>query len=355
MTQALVDSPLRAFARSYGLRAVDDAPFVPLPLADQSPDDEEAELKARTRQLSYEMPLAEWRAVDCAGEPFEAPRRFIDGSVFSRTVAVFTVDGRRRPAILACVGALALEMAGARLSRPAGSLRLETTLCLLSNGVPPEDLRALSAGLEAIGVRLVASETTDLSADFDRLRHRTHHLAQQRMEEAERDVLFDQPDVPAVVDGLLERRLATVASQGMPAYGVVKRHHKQYLPASHINFLYDLQPGQRTPAFLLETEHAVLVSWYLRLGASEAGAPGAGIVRITAPQEYLEQRFPAPADRWAQVSAVSAWLRGLRHREASYGRAAVSLEPIVRVEDELHVLLPSVEQQAARLHRALGV
>jgi hypothetical protein len=355
MTQTLVDSPLRAFARSYGLRAIDDAPFVPLPLADQSPDDEEAELKARTRQLSYEMSLAEWRAIDCAGEPVEPPRRFIDGSVFSRTVAVFTVAGRRRPAILACVGALALEMDGRALSRPAGSVRIETVLCLLSNGLPPQDLRALSEGLEAIGVRLVASETADLSADFDRLRHRTHHLAQQRMEEAERAVLFDEPDAPAAVDGLLERRLTTVASQGLAAYGVVKRHHKQYLPGSHINFLYDLQPGQRTPAFLLETEHAALVSWYLRLGSNDVAAPGAGIVRITAPQEYIEQRFPRPAERWAQLSAVSAWLRGLRHRESSYARAAVSLEPIVRVEDELHVLLPSVEQQAARLHRALGV
>jgi len=45
----------------------------------------------------------------------------------------------------------------------------------------------------------------------------------------------------------------------------------------------------------------------------------------------------------------------LRCREGSYPRAGVSLEPIVRVEDELHALLPDIRQVAARLQRALGI
>ncbi len=355
MSEVATASPLRSLARTYHVRPMDDAPFSPLPLADQALDEDEAALKARLRQLSYEVPAGEWRPLICGGEPSEPPQRFIDGSVFSRTVAAFTVDGRRRPAVLACVGALALHLEGRQLVRPPDALRLETVLCLLTNGIPPDDLRALSDGLAALGIGLVASETAEPTADFEVLRRRCWDLAKQRMEDAERAVLLDSPAVPALVDGLLERRLVTVASQEMPVIGMVKRQMRRYLPESHLNLLYELRPGERTPAFLLETEHATIVSWYLRLSASDTLSPGYGIVRLTAPQEYLERIFPRPAERSAEMSALSRWLRELRHREASYPRAGISLEPIVRVEDELHALLPAVAQEAARLHRALGV
>ncbi len=348
-------SPLGALARTYRIRAIDDAPYTPLPLAEQTIDEDEAALKIKLRQLSYELPAGKWQPIVCEGEPSYPPHRFIDGSVFSRTIAVLIVAGQRRPAVLACIGALSLQLEGRRLVRSPGSLRMETVLCLLSNGMPREDMQTLSEGLAKLGVRLVASETTDLTADFDVLRRRCWDLAKQQMEDAERAVLLDSPELPALVDGLLERRLVTVASQGMPVVGMVKRQMRRYLPESHLNLLYDLHPGQRTPAFLLDTEHASIVSWYLRLSAPESLAPGYGIVRLTAPQQYLEERFPHPAERWAEISAVSGWLRSLRHRESSYERAGISIEPIVRVEDELHALLPTVGQEASKLHRALGV
>ena len=346
---------LRELARRYDARPLNDRPYEPLPLADQALEQDEEALKARLRRLSYELPASEWRPIPCGGEPLDSPRRFIDGSVFSRSVAAFSVEGRRRPAVLACLGALALHLEGGRLVRPPGCFRLRTVLCLLSNGMPQEDLRRLAEGLAALDIELVVSETAKLDADFEVLRRRTWDLAKERMEEAEKEVLFAAPDVPAVVDGLLERRLVTVASQGMPAVGVVKRQMRRYLPDSHLNLLYDLAAGQRTPAFLLETEHATVVSWYLRLSAADGLSPGYGIVRLAVSQDYLERRFPATEDRWAQLSALSDWLRALRCREGSYPRAGVSLEPIVRVEDELHALLPDIRQVAARLQRALGI
>jgi hypothetical protein len=346
---------LKQLARRYDARPLDDRPYEPLPLADQALEQDEEALKARLRQLSYEMPASEWRPISCDGDPVDAPQRFIDGSVFSRSVAVFSVEGRRRPAILACLGALALHLEAGRLQRPPDGVRLRTALCLLSNGMAQEDLRRMDDGLAPLGIELVVSETAELAADFEVLRRRTWDLAKQRMEEAEKEVLFAASDVPAVVDGLLERRLVTVASQAMPAVGVVKRQMRRYLPDSHLNLLYDLAPGHRTPAFLLETEHATVVSWYLRLSAADGLSPGYGIVRLAVPQGYLERRFPSPPERWAQLSALSAWLRGLRCREGSYPRAGISLEPIVRVEDELHALLPDIRQVAARLQRALGI
>ena len=346
---------LRRIAREYGVRPVDDAPFAPLPLADQALDADEEALKAKMSQLSYEVAAGEWRPIISGGEPVEAPRRFIDGSIFSRTVAVFTVEGMRRPCILACVGALALELDGRNLRRTPESMRVETVVCLLSNGMPDEHLRALGEALSQMGVELVASETAEVSADFEVLRHRCWDLAKGRMEEAERAVLLDRPDVPALVDGLLERRLITVESQEMPAIGMVKRPGKQYLPASHLNLVYGLRPAERTPAFLLETKHAAVVSWYLRLSDAAMASPSYGIVRLSAPREYLERRFPRAEERSQQISAVSRFLYDLRHRQGSYARAGISLEPIVRVEDELHAVLPQISQQVARFHRALGL
>lgn len=355
MRQATSDSPLRSIAREYAVRPVDDAPFGPLPLAEQTLDEDEEALKARMKQLSYEVPAADWTPVASVGDPAGPPRRFIDGSVFSRTVAVFNVDGARRPCVLASVGAMALELEGKTLVRRAESLRVETVLCILSNGMPNEHLRLLDDGLARIGVRLVASETAELSADFEVLRRRCWDLAKDRMEDAERNILLSDRDVPALVDGLLERRLTTVESQDMPAVGMVKRPGRQYLPGSHLNLMYGLQSAQRTPAFILETKHASVVSWYLRLSDAGMASPSYGIVRLTVPQEYLEGRFPSASDRSNEISAISRYLYDLRHRQSSYPRAGISLEPIVRVEDELHAVLPDIRQQIGRLHRAMGL
>lgn len=346
---------LREWAIAYRVRALDDAPVAALPLADLSSWEDEDEVATRIQRLAYERSPDEWRAIPCEGRPTEPPTRFIDGSVFSRTVAAVVVDGRPRPAVLACVGALALELEGCRLVRPAESVRVETVLCLLSNGISPEGLTHLADGLSGLGFDLVTSHTSELAADFDTLRRRTWDLAKRRMEDAERSVLFDEPGTPTVIDGLLERRLVTATSQRMPAIGLVKRQVRHYLPESHLPLIYDLFPGERTPAFLLETEHASIISWYLRIADSGVAAPGYGVVRVAVPRQYLEERFPDHGARSTQMSALSAYLRGFRHREYSYVRVGVSLEPIVRVEDELRALLPDIRAAAARLHRALGL
>jgi hypothetical protein len=346
---------LRSIAKTYRIRAVNDAPFGSVPFMGQSSAEDEEDPKARARQLSYETPASEWQSLPCQGDPTYPLRRFIDGSLFSRTVATFSVGGRRHPAVLACVGALALQLEGRRLVRSPNSLHVETVLSLLSNGIKHDDLLMLADGLKTLNVRLVTLETTEMTADIEVLRKRCWDLAKQQMEEAERSILLAQPNVPALVDGLLERRLTTVESHGIPAIGMVKRQMRQYLPSAHIGFLYNLKPCERTPAFIVETKHASIVSWYMRLSGDETHSPSYGVVRLTATQEYLERRFPRRAERWAEISAISHWIYTLRHREGSYPRVGISLEPIVRVEDELHALLPSIDQQVVRVHRALGL
>ena len=134
---------------------------------------------------------------------------------------------------------------------------------------------------------------------------------------------------------------------------MVKQVLRHYLPAPLTSLLYELAPGERTPAFLLETQNAQLISWYLRLGEGPMMGPGQGIVRLSIPLEYLEREFPTPGERTRELSGVSSWLRQIRCREDSYPRAAVSLEPIVRAEEQLHTLVPPLEQRAASLRRIL--
>jgi hypothetical protein len=225
---------------------------------------------------------------------------------------------------------------------------------MFANQVPVTDLDALQAGLGRLGVGLVAPVTKDLAADFEVLRRRTWDLAKRCMEDAEREVLVKDPSVPCLVDGLLERRVTTIASQAIPAYGMVKRQLYPLLPPRLACLIQRLAPGQRTPAFVVDTEHASIVTWYFRLSDPGRAVPTAGIIRVSATRAYMEKAFPDPATRTAEISAVSAWLRTLRCRQASYKRAAVSVEPIVRLEDQLHSLLPSLPQLTARLHRAFG-
>jgi len=338
-------------AHRYGVQAVDDAPFGAQPLERHGAEEESAEQLAN---LAWERPPYEWGPIATGGSPVRPPCRFVDGSVNGRTVMTLTVSNRMRPALLAVVGAMALDLDGRELRRMPGSLRTESMLCLFANQLPATDLDALEQGLASMGVNLVAPTKTDLSADFEVLRRRTWDLAKRCMEDAERDVLVKDPTVPCLLDGLLERRVTTVASQAIPAFGMVKRQLNPLLPERLDQLVYRLAPGERTPAFVVDTEHASIVTWYLRLADPGRASPTAGIVRLSATRAYLEGTFPDPVGRADEISAVSAWLRSLRCRQASYKRAAVSVEPIVRLEDQLHCLLPSLSKLTARLHRALG-
>ena len=125
-----------------------------------------------------------------------------------------------------------------------------------------------------------------------------------------------------------------------------------YLPAGLQEMVYALKAGERTPAFVLRTvQHVDLVNTYVRL-SSEAGiSPSYGIVRVTAPLAYVESAHGS--DVAAYLSGLAAYLYRLRHRDTAYSRAGISVEPIVRVEDHLHAILPDLDALLPKLHRML--
>jgi hypothetical protein len=125
-----------------------------------------------------------------------------------------------------------------------------------------------------------------------------------------------------VIDGPLRGR------QHLPrALGYIKSHRTTYLPPELNAMVGTLEPGQRTPVFLMGTSwdrH----SWYLRLPGTP-GAPWAGIVRV-------ECAADLPKDEVIRLAGQSQACLG-RFASADYkdSRAPQNLYPIGGLEREL--------------------
>ena len=171
----------------------------------------------------------------------------------------------------------------------------------------------------------------------------------EAMEEAERDVMLADFAKPTLMDGLLERRLATAPSHNVPVIGLVKRQMTTYLPPGCRRWS-TAEAGRAHAGFRARDGAARdLVNIYVRLSSRGGTSPSYGIVRVTAPLAYVESAHAR--DMPAYLSGLAAYLYRLRHRDLAYSRAGISVEPIVRVEDHLHAILPDLDALIPRLHR----
>ena len=337
-----------ALFERYGPTPLNDVAVPPFPALEA---DAEEDSDAPGRDFDLEVPQHLWRPI-APGPPTEdVPERFVDGSIQSRTVASITVGFRRRPLIAATISAACLERDGRSLRRGSGTQTLKV-LCLNSNGLEEADLVAARETLASLDVALQTGET-EAAGDFDAMRRATRALAMTALEAAERDVMLTEAERPTLVDGLLERRLAG-QRHDLPVTGLVKRQIATYLPPGLQELAYGLQPGERTPAFVLETvQHVPIINTYLRLSSPPGASPSYGLVRLTAPLEYVEKHHPG-AGLGRYLSGLASFLFSLRQRDYAYARAGISIEPIVRVEEHLHAILPDIDVLVQRLHRLLA-
>lgn len=334
---------------AYHPAPLNDAGAPPFPALEADEEDEQQ----ASAELDVELPIAEWRAIPPAAPTADAPVRFVDGSIATRTVGALVVDYRRRPLIAAVVSAAALEMDGRSLRRGAGACTSKL-LCLFSDGIDRDAIAEAAHALASVGVQLRERTATSVPPDFDSMRRAARSLAMEAMEQHERQVLFADVRKPTLVDGLLERRLAAAPSHDVPATGLVKRQMATYLPPALQELAYALTPGERTPAFVLRTvQHVDLLNTYVRLSSQAGASPSYGIVRITAPLAYVQRAHPGD-QMPAYLSGLASHLYALRHRDYGYSRAGISVEPIVRVEDHLHAILPQIESLIPKLHRMLA-
>lgn len=336
----------RTLFRDYAPIPLNDASVPPFPGRNAEADDHED--TARTGiDLDFERPQTQWAPIAAGPPPDDAPVRFVDGSIKSKTAGAIMVDGRLRPLIAATVSAAALVMEGRTLRR-GDSGRTVRLLCVHSNGIDADALAEAKAALTELHIELKLSEA-ESATDFDTMRRTTRGIAMERMEAEETAVMLESPHTPTLMDGLLERRLRT-HDQDVPIIGLVKRQMTTYLPDAQQAMVYRLKPGERTPGFVLETpQHVPIVNFYMRLSSQRGMAPSYGVVRVTAPLEYVVKRHRSDCE--AYLSGLAGYLYALRCRDDGYSRAGISIEPIVRVEDHLHAILPDLESMIPRLHR----
>jgi hypothetical protein len=144
-----------------------------------------------------------------------------------------------------------------------------------------------------------------------------------------------------VVDGPLRGR------QHLPRIlGYIKSHRSSYLPPELNALVGTLEPGQRTPVFLMGTSwdrH----SWYLRLPRT-GGPPWAGVVRVECPADLTI----ADAAGLADLSQVC--LRRFASTRYKDPRAPQNLYPISGLERELRRRLGDPRLLYRALRRSAG-
>lgn len=352
-------SALTAVFAKYKARLLNDYPFLPVFPGDEVEDDEVAPEEGEVER-DYELPLEQWRALPALEPGTDRPTRFIDGTIVARTVGALTdPQGRQRPMLMSVIGAAALELEDRTLVRREQDFEMETTLAMIAKGLKQDDLDEMDRGLQALGLRFLQLPARTLSTDFELARTHTFDGAREEMLQVERRLLLSKLDRPTIVDGLLEDRLEGLDSWDIPVTGVVKRllRIRHHLHQAGINLVYTLKPGERTPAIVLQTHprpyvFKPVVSWFLRLTGGGDIAPSWGVVRVAMPQEYFVNSLKGDFEA---LSRLSGWLYALRCRDRSYQRMPVSLEPIVRVEEHLQALRPSLEAAIGRFAATAGL
>ncbi len=338
----------RPLFAAYAPSPLNDASVPPFPGHEA---DDEDDTPRDGLELDYECPQHEWGPIPPADPTPDVPIRFVDGSIKSKTVGSLLVDYRRRPIIAAAVSAAALGIDG-RLTKRGVGAQTRKVICLYSDGIDREYIEEAFHRLREIGVDLLERPLGSVHGDFDTMRRGTRSLAMEAMEEAERAVMLADFTTPTLMDGLLERRLATAPTHNVPVIGLVKRQMTTYLPPGLQELTYTLKPGERTPAFILRTvQHVDLVNTYVRLSAQPGTSPSYGIVRVTVPLDYIQHAHAA--DMPAYLSGLAGYLYRLRCRDEGYTRSGISVEPIVRCEDHLHAILPNLDTLIPKLHRML--
>jgi hypothetical protein len=179
--------------------------------------------------------------------------------------------------------------------------------------------------------RVTAGEVPQLSAAVQPplTRLETEVAGQARAE-------VDDPGDLLVLDGPLRGR------NNLPrTIGLVKTHHKRYLPPELTAVVTALAPGQRCPVFRLGTSWDCY-TWYVRLPGG-SGAPWSGLVRVECSPDLVVSQAVALAD----LSVVT--LPRFAATPYKDPRAPQNLVPIAGLEHRLRALLGD----ARLLHRTL--
>lgn len=163
-----------------------------------------------------------------------------------------------------------------------------------------------------------------------------------------------------VTDVMLERERELVCQLGSSIYadgryvdhmpgrveqlviGIIKSMRRRYLDISRQQILYNLKVGERTPAFETESQNFKIISFYARISSERGGATN-GLVRVELDKAHFEIY---KQKKWSLLDAITAHITQLKTKDATYARAAVTLEPIQVIEQRMQRLFHSTERVA---------
>lgn len=343
------------FLQTNGARRIRAYPSLPFLLDDgramDDPDEEE--------RLMYDIECAadEWspRNVNQADVPRNwrwRPKRFIDGKDVGRTVAwLQSADGYPVPVRLSEIGACVL-------CDDHGSLRrefsvVERVVCLMGDFFPWDEIESFARALALHDFRLLIASVPNGGAafDFEPMRVSTQSRSNDEMIRLERQALMRATNEPTIVDGRLEKRAGVFANDA-PVLGLIKTHAKNYLHPQGWRIFYELEPGQRTPAFQLNSRNVNVISWYLRLDGARGELPNWGIVRLEVAEKFFSDQLQG---NWNEINRLSRIVMQYRSRDEGYERAAVSIHPIQRAEQSLGALFTEANTLIQRFYHLTGL
>jgi hypothetical protein len=342
------------------------------PLLDAPTEDEKTAPEFVDLRIEVDNPDA-WEARPVLREPVwrprdwtEGPQRFIDGKDLGETILWLEAPygGYPVPVRLSQIGAVAVRVVDGVCRREYAVV--ERVVSMVVDPFPWDEVESFAAALQEQGLRLLPAPMPggEGSYDFEVMRKAAENRSNTEMGVLEEAVLARANMVPTVVDGRLEPRSGGLDQERSPVVGVVKSHWQNYLHPKGLRVLYNLAPGERTPLFRLLTGQSVagttspirlpVVSWYVRLTGSNASLPNWGYVRVELPARWFE-RLDLPTEGLAYVTCLSRTLCEYRTRDSQYGRAPVSLHPIVRAEQVLGALFAPTRQLNQRFCRLIDL
>ncbi|MDQ1521751.1 MAG: hypothetical protein QOI55_2824 [Actinomycetota bacterium] len=279
--------------------------------------------------LDVERPVQEWA-------PISPPAATVvpDCVVF--------VDGVRRLEARTWIDdADGTSHAGIFASYAAGAVRCDGT-ARIADVVIGRGLYSPAPALTAVDTRhgTFGAHTT-VDATPEALMYAVHEqMAEAEVTVAERT--RRSCDDLLLLDGPLRKR-----GHIPDAVGLIKSHHVRYLEGETDGLVGRLEPGQRTPVFLVEAYPFSRYSWYLKL-PGPLGSAWAGVVRCEATGALAPERVVALAD---VVAATIPRFASEPHKDA---RAPQNLYPIGGLERELRRRLgdPRLLYRALRIAAA---
>jgi len=321
-------------------------------LLDESGESGEQQEQERV-EMSYEKAVGRWKPIEvCNGAlstvQMHCPKLFIDGKDVGRTVAwLQTAEGFPISVRLSEIGAVLMSHSNRRLQREWHIV--ERVVSMVVEPFPWDEVESFAAALQAEGFRLLPCQKPKgrLTYDFQEMRKATQNRSMDEMIRLEKQALVRAGQVPVLVDGRLDPRRGGFDEANTPVVGMIKGHHRNYLHDEGWCTYYNLEMGQRTPAFLLEQKNITVVSWYLRLDGTAGTMPGWGIVRLEIPEKFFRQQLQHD---WSYIDALSRMICEYRCKDKSYERASVSLYPIQRAEEVLGATMTGGDQIVSRFY-----